>query len=511
MNGDDVRESLPASRPPRCSNSEGSTWPWLLLSSTSLIQGCSSASASSDCGWLFTGKVEVQTWWETAACSNQCSEYRPLPVADAESNAANVVSVAYDHCGNNPTGETPLVIATHEGGRKQLLEDLRPDGGAFEGATDDASKSTHGTTLVHLTAGSDVWDFAGCNASDPTDPSDPNRRVLAPLGTWAMPFLTERIPEFLRSSVSCPNDPSGTFYAVPVGIHRLNLLIYNADLVAKYWSRVDDAGNLDFGPEPFAAFMETVQELQDANAGEVSDRQVKPIVVAADAWPQSLLLAENLMLAAVGPEAYVDHWKVHAHGERTEAGDINSLPSAVKANMERLALSIHLPDCADGSGMACTRADALEEVAQGKAAFTVMGDWVVPDLPDAIRVRAFPGTEKYFVYTADVLAVPSPAGIASDDPAFGVLNSSTSAAVQSKYSEVKHARPVTCDHNGTSVACDQQVIFEGLAPVPALTLFTHNTESNSALQHRLGEIVSALIPAKNKPVSPQRPSRSNNP
>lgn len=445
-------------------------------------QACSPASASSDCGWLFTGKVEVLTWWQIAECGKQCQESaydinnenrRP----DAEADAVNVVQVAHDRCGNNRTGATPLVVTNLES-----PNELRSQ---VDAGVPDANPDS--TTLVHLNAGSDVWSFAGCK--------DLTKRKLAPLGTWQTSPLTERIPPILRDKVSCRDDPSGAFYAVPVGIHRLNVLIYNRDVLDRH----------DLKPEElvdFPAFLAALHNIEVDDGTQLP--KVKPIVVPGDLWPMSLLLAENVMLAVVGKEAFEAHWEWKANGETSDGVD---LPPPVQESLAAMAPFVHLPDCEDGSGEACSRADAIEEVKRGRAAFTVMGDWVIPDLKDSPHVGAmpFPGTKPYFVYTADVLAVPTPpAGLDPNDAAFGVLKSVTSAGTQQEYSVAKHSRAITRDSNGRSVFNEEGVLFDGI-PVPSLTLFAKTDVENKDFQERLGELVETAIPPQNTPFEPLTP------
>src|SRR5690606_2660370 len=91
---------------------------------------------------------------------------------------------------------------------------------------------------------------------------------------------------------------------------------------------------------------------------------------------------------------------------------------------------------------------ALERVISGQAAMTVTGDWAAAEAtPEVIGTMPFPGTQRYFVFTAHVFAVPD---LPSADPWKGLawLRAVTGDRTQREFSAAKSALPARVELEG---------------------------------------------------------------
>ena len=92
--------------------------------------------------------------------------------------------------------------------------------------------------------------------------------------------------------------------------------------------------------------------------------------------------------------------------------------------------------------------EALARVTDGQAAMMVMGDWAAAEpAPEDVGTIPFPGTAQYFVFSADVFALPD---IPNADPAKGLawLRAVTGDATQREFSVAKSALPARTDLEG---------------------------------------------------------------
>jgi len=168
----------------------------------------------------------------------------------------------------------------------------------------------------------------------------------------------------------------GELYALPYAVERTNLL----------WS---DRGALaDAGLDPDATYA-TVHDWIDA-LHTIDDAGEQAIVVGAD-WTQ-LLLLENLLLAEVGPHELTDLW--------AGRGDW-AAPSVARA----IAELREILDLANDDRATLSDGDLGTRVGKGKAAFAVMGGWLVEAVGDRHRVAGedygvapVPGTVGSFAF-----------------------------------------------------------------------------------------------------------------
>jgi glucose/mannose transport system substrate-binding protein len=135
-------------------------------------------------------------------------------------------------------------------------------------------------------------------------------------------------------------------YSVPVNIHRANVMWYNPKVLAQYGVAAPDPAN-------FQSWIDSMDAL-------VAAGMAHPLALG-EQWTV-VQLYETVLLATVGPQTYTDLWNGKA--------DWNS--DGVKKSIENFA---KLLTYANTDYATLTWQDASKLVADGDAAFNVMGDW----------------------------------------------------------------------------------------------------------------------------------------
>jgi glucose/mannose transport system substrate-binding protein len=167
-------------------------------------------------------------------------------------------------------------------------------------------------------------------------------------------------------------------YSVPVNIHRANVLWYNPKVLEQYGVAAPD-------PTSFQSWIDAMDAL-------VAAGMEKPLALG-EAWTEKHLF-ETVLLATVGADDYTALW--NGTGDWASAG----VTSAI-ANYQKLLTY------ANSDYASLTWQDATKLVADGDAAFNVMGDWADGYLEGSVdggNLGLTPGTD--FAY----MPVPGTAG-----------------------------------------------------------------------------------------------------
>jgi glucose/mannose transport system substrate-binding protein len=180
-------------------------------------------------------------------------------------------------------------------------------------------------------------------------------------------------------------------YAVPLNLHRLNLLYYNAVIVERY-EREHGRSLLDLA----------VLCPEDSTGAEPLDATVA--IGTRDPFSLVLFAFEAVLPALAGPSFYERLFRGEAPAS-SSGGDWTQDVRRALACVKYLSRSFI--DGHEGR----TWADAAELVANEDAAFTVMGDWVNGELSEflddgSVRSVPFPGSETVFVFTSDSFPLP---------------------------------------------------------------------------------------------------------
>lgn len=223
----------------------------------------------------------------------------------------------------------------------------------------------------------------------------------------------EQYPEGLLSLIS---DAEGNIYSVPVNIHRSNVLWYVPENLTEWGVTV---------PADWTEFVnETCPALQAAG--------VTPLSVGEN-WTQAHLW-ESVALAVLGAEAYNGLWDGSTSWTSPEAVSVWETYGQVL-------------DCTNEDRNALTWQDASRLVADGGAAFNIMGDWAagyfIVDLalePETgFGWAASPGTDGAFMMLSDTFGLPL--GAPNEENVRAWLTFLGSAEAQDIFNPVKGSLP----------------------------------------------------------------------
>jgi glucose/mannose transport system substrate-binding protein len=212
---------------------------------------------------------------------------------------------------------------------------------------------------------------------------------LAPLPEW---FDEDAFPPEVLDAVSEQDE----LYAVPLNIHRINVLYYNVAVFRDHDVAV---------PEHFPdSDSQVALDALEQACLDLSDTSVTPIVLGAsgDRGPLASLVFENLLIAEAGAEYYEAFFTGWGSPDDQQITDV----------LERaVSLFSYLNDDA----MNTTWEDAATRLYLGQAAMMISGDWTRGSLdilnseddPPKLEYGevATPGTTDAFVFTSDSFPV----------------------------------------------------------------------------------------------------------
>jgi ABC-type glycerol-3-phosphate transport system substrate-binding protein len=219
----------------------------------------------------------------------------------------------------------------------------------------------------------------------------------------AFGWQSQYFPESLE-----PATCRGHLYALPIGIHKLNVLFFNRELFTRLQKQAERQGEVLREPSALETPEELLEELaQVARLGRELElgNDFVPLAIGAqdDGWPLTVLAFENVLLGQ-GKEAYRTLWRggLQSDDGRRRTALVDSLEGMVGYLRALVDISPVDP--------ALSWQDAVRKVGSGRALFTVTGDWGWAQLDESQAARVetvpFPGTSKSFVYTPDSFAVP---------------------------------------------------------------------------------------------------------
>jgi len=280
-------------------------------------------------------------------------------------------------------------------------------------------------------------DLLRWTAMDTTEAALPSASRIAPLdGLFQRTGLSEVLPSDLYKALQA--GPLRLPYAVPLNIHRLNLIYYNTAALSRY--RADHAGQsfLDLA----VLCPKNVDELL---ADPKQKLALKIAVGLRDSFTLTLFALENVLPAIAGATPY-DNASGGTLYDQLLRGNLDEQEwraPVFRALQCVQYLSRSFLDNHDKSW-----ADALNQVEVGEADFSVMGDWANGELKRALeghRVEAqiFPGSEGTFVFTSDTFPLPVAAPYAKESEA--LLETLASVAAQLAFSREKGSIPARAD------------------------------------------------------------------
>jgi glucose/mannose transport system substrate-binding protein len=348
--------------------------PWVVALLSSIASGC--------------GGVEV-LGREEAEQLNSCqlADYEGAPpetvvfasfwTDDAESKALEVLELRGGALGPTPSRQRLDDRASQQ---QTLKEWLTTDSGSVP----DSFQVNGGSDVLQW-----VYDKGGKDSE------------LCPLDDLARRYdMSGRYFEAALSPVSCDEH----LFAAPIGVHRLNALMYNRAALALVEQKASEDGDplpsveSLTSSEAFFDYLERVKSLDVKNDDGI---RIVPLSVGhSGTWPLTILAFDNMLAGSPGA-VYEATWMGRPNGETDEE---------LRPAFEQLASQLGGLASLSNLDKRLSWQDATRAVGQGNALFLVMGDWALAQLEDNerddVEIRAFPGTEDTFVYTPDSFSVP---------------------------------------------------------------------------------------------------------
>jgi glucose/mannose transport system substrate-binding protein len=266
----------------------------------------------------------------------------------------------------------------------------------------------------------------------------------------------------------------GDIYTVLTGLHRGNILLYNKKLLEQNGINVGDAITWD---EFFAA------------ADKLKAAGIWPVAMGDSDLRTTVHLFENTLLAVLGPEGWQDLF-----GGKLAFDDLKVKQAA---RLYGKLLDYQNPDHA-----ALDWIQAVQRLADGKAAFVSQGDWALAEL---VRMglkagRDFgwgchPGTDHAFVVIADgfTLAKNAP----HPDEAMAWLRSIGSKEAQLAFNVLKGSIPVRTDIEKAAFGPYHQWAMDAFARESLVFSCAHGEVAPSAFVQALSAEISLFIADRN--------------
>ena len=282
--------------------------------------------------------------------------------------------------------------------------------------------------------------------------------------------LFSQFPEVLTRKLSY----RGGIYAIPINIHRENVLWYNIRIFERY----------DIDPPTTATeLLHTVETL--ANIG------ITPLAVGdKNHWP-ALHLFESILVSQLEPSEYKGLWN----------GTTSWRSAPIKASLLQFR---YLFDYVNSDHAALTWDEGVQYMVDGKCAMTVMGDFA----EGYLKVKGlkpneeygwvpFPGSEHVFVMNSDTFAIPK--GAVHRENAIKWLELIGSKKAQDAFNPKKGSIPARRDsrQNIDNYNSYQQSAARAFREQEIVGSVTHGTIAPDQWRNELYRIIDTFIVDKN--------------
>ncbi|HEY3500566.1 MAG TPA: ABC transporter substrate-binding protein [Polyangiaceae bacterium] len=287
-----------------------------------------------------------------------------------------------------------------------------------------------GPSTFQANIGADLLRWTVVDTENADVPSRNHLEDLSPL--LRETGLTEQLPAPLLDALGV--DGRGA-YAVPINIHRANVLYYRADKLAEFRAKHQNKSFLDLAT-------------LCPGGSDAPPLDLKIAIGAEEEYPLVLLAFENLLPALTNGAFYRSVFEGSAMGDYTV--------EVRKALDCARFLSRHSLGGESASGWFA----AVEAVQKGFAAFTVVGDWAsgvfVNELNSGEVIAVpFPGSEETFVFTSDTF--PLLIGVEHREEVLEFLRTIAGTTAQSTFSTVKGSIPARNDANMGVIEAASQI------------------------------------------------------
>jgi glucose/mannose transport system substrate-binding protein len=266
----------------------------------------------------------------------------------------------------------------------------------------------------------------------------------------------------------------GNTYAVLTGVHHGNVLWYNKKLLDQNGITVGDKMTFD---EFFAA----CDKLKAAGISALG-------VGDSGIWASAQLF-ENTLLGVVGPQGWEDLF----------SGKMKWDDPKVK---EALGYFARMQDYLNPDHATLSWDQAVQELMEGKVAFTSMGDWADGEFVKAGLKEKIdfgwvnhPGTDGSFIIVADGFTLAK--GAPHKDAAVAWLKSIGSKEAQEAFSPLKGSIPARTDVDNSKFDGYHQWSMTEFAKDKLLPSCVHGEAAPAAFQEALNAAITAFMSDKN--------------
>lgn len=284
--------------------------------------------------------------------------------------------------------------------------------------------------------------------------------------------LYEQLPQVITNKLKF----RGGIYAIPINIHRDNVLWYNVQIFERY----------NITPP------KSVDELYKA-IEKLAENGITPFALGnKNQWPASHLF-ETILVAHLGAERYSGMWD----------GETNWDSQKIRKALREF---LHLLDYSNSDHAALTWDEAVQYMIDGKCAMTVMGDFTEGYLKaKGLRPKRqfgwvpYPGTEDVFVMNSDTFSLPK--GAAHRSNAVKWLELIASKKGQDAFNPKKGSIPARRDSREEIEEYDsyQKSALEAFREKKKVSSFTHGAVASDEWRSRLNTIIDNFIVTQEVP------------
>lgn len=278
----------------------------------------------------------------------------------------------------------------------------------------------------------------------------------------------DKFPQDLIDMVS----KDGKIYAVPVDIHRGNVLWYN--------KKVFEDNGLQ-PPKTFDDFFKVADQLKA--------KGITPLALGdKDVW-ESTMLFENILLAELGPDKYKGLW----------TGDVKFDDPAVKKSAEIFKKMLGY---VNENHASLAWQDASQLVADGKAAMNVMGDWAKGyytskglKYDQDFGAVLTPQTDGSFMVITDTFGLPK--GVSKPDQVKKFLTVLGSADGQVAFNTLKGSIPARSDADNSKFDAYSKNAMNDFKNDSLTPSLAHGSAASEGFLTKANQAVNMFVTQKN--------------
>ena len=405
---------------------------WLVVTAIILVlsmvlSACGSKSSSGSGGKDASGKLEIFSWWTAGGEADGLKALLGVfhdQYPDIKVNNAAVAGGA----GTN----AKAVLATR-----------------MQGGDPPSTFQVHG--------GAELMTWVDAGKMQPLDD-------LYKKNGW-----NDKFPKDLIDMVS----KNGKIYAVPVDIHRGNVLWYN--------KKVFEDNNLQ-PPATFDDFFKVADKLKA--------KGITPLALGdKEIWP-SIMIFEDILLAELGPDDYKKLW----------TGDVAFDSPKVKKSVDLFKKMLgYIND--DHSSRAWQ--DASQLVADGKAGMNIMGDWA-KGYYQSLKLEpnkdygyiTTPGTDGDFMVITDTFGLPK--GVKKEQDVNKFLTVLGSVKGQDAFNTLKGSIPARTDADTSKYDVYGQKTIKDFKKDALTPSLAHGSAAPEAFLTKVTQAVNIFVTQKDE-------------